>query len=355
MKKSFWLIPIIVLSGPLWAQERNASESAFCEYTREQAAAQAALLRSPAVVGGPVLPETGTGPQAVVGLSLRLAEEREAGLTMNVSRTACNLYVATTEAQKQIVYALPAIEKDVLLHRLTLLGRASSELTELVHDQEGFVQAHNLSRPAVYYLQTALVRLDTSRTATLTGIVSPYVPPLSDVPLRELVGNKLQAEQANQRALTRLNKENGWDIEVGGGVHQQLGNVPYPTVFRSGLFAQFSVNYNLGRLSAHRHLDRSVGDYIKWKESQFDDVAQQALVLKKQIEDTIRIQEGQAQLLQAHNDDIKKSLDLIRGLDTPNALSFRNQLLADQIVLRVEIDDAQFRLDRLRQYLAANF
>ena len=98
-----------------------------------------------------------------------------------------------------------------------------------------------------------------------------------------------------------------------------------------------------------------MSSYTDWKASQFDDVAQQAIVLKKQIEETIEIQEGQLKVLTDHDTAIARDLASLDGVETSSALSFRNQLLADQVILRVDIGDTEFRLARLRQYSAENF
>ena len=45
----------------------------------------------------------------------------------------------------------------------------------------------------------------------------------------------------------------------------------------------------------------------------------------------------------------------IKGVETDAAILFDNQLVVDELSLRVEIGTAQFRLARLKQYLADNF
>jgi hypothetical protein len=349
------IAPTLLLSVLALAEEDDQAQTAYCKYVTEQATAQRDLLRSPSVIAGPVIPNTGTPPQVVFGVTNSLADDKKALLTMKAARTTCSLYLAATEAQQHIYYALATIEKDVLVHRLDLLAQASSELDTLVAKDEKLVEAQNMTRQAVYYLQSARIRLDMSRTAALTGIASPHVPPMSEVPLRVLIGEKLQAEEANQKALTRLAKESGWDIKVGAGVHRQIGQAPSPALSQFGAFAEFNVTYDLGRRSAGHQMDRSVSAYMDWKRNQFDDVARQAVILQKQIEDTIGIQQQQLKLLLDHDADIGRTLKSVDGMDTASALAFRNQLLADQVVLRVDIGDVKFRLARLNQYLADNF
>ncbi len=355
MKYVLAFIITLFVSTCALAQPSNEAEAAFCQNILEQAAAQRDLLQSPSIMAGPVVPNTGTPPQMVVGATISLADHAKASLTMKAARSTCGLYAAEYDAKLHIAYALPKIENDVLVHRLELLDEASRRLDQLSASQEKMVQAGNLTRQAVYSLQSARNHLDLSRTATLTGIASPYVPPLTDVPLRVLIGEKRLNEEANQLAFIKLDKETGWDVEVGGGVHQQLGGNSFPTVSRSGAFAQFSLTYNLGLRAAQRHLDRSVANYLRWKETQFDDVTRQAILLKTQIEAALAVQQKQLSLLRDHDGEIARSLTSLEGLDNSNALTFKDQLLADRVIMGVDIDDVQFRVARLQQFLADNF
>lgn len=350
------LLLLALLTAPaLYAQENAEAEKNFCDYTTEQAKAQRDILRSPALQVGPMSPSTGTPPQMVVGLTNSLANDRKASLTMQVARTTCALYTSSSEAQEHILYALPLIEKDVLRHRLGLIDRAQSKLDGLIAEDLKLVEAQNLTKPAVYHLQSARVRLDVSRTETMTGITSPYVPELSKTPLKVLVGEKLQSEEENQKAQDRLAKQSGWDVQLTAGVHRQIYTGDSLHKNSAGGFGEFTLSYSFGKKAADAHLDRSVASYMNWKTQQFNDVARQTVILKKQIEETIQIQSDQLRALLAHNAEIQDTLDSIKDVDTSTALTFRNQIIADQIILEVEIADVQFRLSRLNQYLADNF
>ncbi len=352
---SIIVVFVVLLLGTLAAQE-NASETEYCKYLTEQAAAQADLLRSPSVVVGPTQPDTGTPAQMVFGLSMSLADYRKAALTKKTARTGCDLNTAISEAQMHINFAIAGIEREVMLHRLDLIQRASAKLDSMASDEARLVEVHNLTRPAVYFLQAARERLDVSRTATLAGISSPYVPTLSRVPLRVLLAEKQQTELVNQKALTNLQKADGWDLKVLAGGRRQIGDTTYlSNVSSMGAFGEFQVTYNLARHAANQHLDSSVAPYMAWKADKFDDVAQQAELLKQQINDTIALQRQQLTILLSHGTDIVKSMNSFEGVDTSNAMAFRNQLVADQILLGVDVDDVQFRIDKLESYLRDNF
>jgi len=354
------LIAAVLLLAPmtLAAQTNDKAEQSFCQFTMEQAMAQRDLLRTPSLTTGPVDPSGGTPPQMVVGVTSSIGDIRKAGRTMDVGRATCALYTTATEAQMKIFYALPSLEKEVLKHRLVLIEDATTRLDGLITDNMKSVEAQDLTAPALYSLQNAKVRLDTSRTAALTGLASPYVPPTSDRPLRDLVSEKLAAEGKFAESSARLAKQSAWDIKLSGGAHEQLGSTttaPGTTTTNRGPYAEFNFTYNFGRKAVDKHLDKSVTAYNEWKSTQFDDVAQQAYVLRRQIEDTITAQQQELLVLHKHDAEIETSLRSLDGVDTASALAFRNELIADQTVLRVDIEDIEFRVGQLKTYVVENF
>jgi hypothetical protein len=217
------------------------------------------------------------------------------------------------------------------------------------------VGAQNMTLPEVYPLQSAVLRLTSDRTSTLSGITSPYIPPQSPLPLKELIAQKRRSDYANQKNLANMQKQNNWDVALSAGMHQQLGPNETPGVTTLGPYGSINVTYNLGSSSINKHLDKSVSKYDKWQESEFDDVAQQATILKVQFEQIIDIQKSQLDALNSQSSEINRNLHSLEGVDTDAAMAFRNQLSADRIVLNVDIDDATFRIQKLRDLLATNF
>lgn len=355
--KQACLILAVVLAGSteVFAGGNDATEDAYCKYVAEQATAQRDLLRSPSAIVGPTQPGAGTPPQMIFGFTDSLANNLKAPLTMRAARTGCDLYVATREAKQHIDFAAPKMERDAFVHRLALVQEGSDQLDQMIRDEEKRVESQNSTRPALYYLQAARARLDMRRTSALTALL-PFVPTLSDVPLRELVSKKLHAEEVDQKAMAKLAKESGWDLELAGGGRQQLADFnSAANVSETGGFGEVTLTYNFGRHAANNRLDRSVSAYLDFKSNQIEDVARQSEILKKQIEDTVSLLRPQLIALNEHDADIEKSLQSIVGLDTNSALAFRYQLLADRVVLRVDLGDIQFRLDWLESYLRDNF
>ncbi len=79
-------------------------------------------------------------------------------------------------------------------------------------------------------------------------------------------------------------------------------------------------------------------------------------ILKQQVVDGISVQDSRLKALQEEQKQIESNLKLVNAsAETTAALDFRNQLTTAQLLLEIEIGDASFRLDRLREFLRDNF
>jgi hypothetical protein len=333
------------------ASERNQDQQTYCRYLTQQAAAQRELLMTPDAVAGITQPNTGLPMQAVWGVSGSLAGVRKGVLTMDAARKNCDLYTATTSTQQNIQYALPSLEKQALQHRLELIQQATESLETLTAETRKMLEAQNVTRPMAFTLQTTKIKLDADRSDTQSKVVSLYAPTLSDRPLKELVAEKQGREVNEQKALDKLNRQNNWDVALSVGEHQQID----PWIDSRGAYGEVSISYNLASHAINKHLDQAASAYDDWKKVQEGDVIRNAEILKQQVVDGITVQDSRLKALQVEQKQIESNLQLVVSADTTAALDFRNQLTTAQLLLQVEIGDATFRLDRLREFLKKNF
>jgi len=348
-----WLTTTAMMtaSPALGADGNGDDQMAYCSYLMEQAQAQRDLLRTPMALAGLTQPETGLPTQLVAGASVGLSEIRKAGLTMDAARKNCELYKATTGAQQDVQYALASLEKEALRNRLGLIDQASKSVGELMEKTAKMVAAQNATRLMLFTLQTTKIKLDADRADTASRINALYVPPLSNRPLKSLVADKLSSEASEQKALDKLTRQNNWDVALSVGVHQQVNPVaqnPQP-------YGAVSVSYNFASRAINKHLDRAVDAYDEWKKVQEGDVVRSVEVLHQQLLDGVSVQEAKLKSLQQESGEIDKNLQLVGSPDTSAAFDFHNQLTAAQLLLQVEAGDANFRIDRLREYLAKNY
>ena len=270
---------------------------------------------------------------------------------MDAARKNCELYGATSSAQQDIQYALPSLEKQALQHRLALIQHATESLDALLATTSRMLEAQNVTRPMAFAVQTTKIKLNADRADTQAKVVALYTPPLSDRPLKELVAEKHSREVNEQKALDRLSRQNDWDVALSVGAHQQIN----PLVDTKGAYGEVSISYNLASRAINKHLDRAANAYADWKKVQEGDVARNADILKQQVADGISVQENRLKALQEEAKEIESNLELVRSAETSAALDFRNQLATAQLLLEIEIGDASFRFDELKEFLRKNF
>jgi len=344
---AFLLVSISTLAA---AQNTDADQKAYCVYLDDQAKAQSEFLRTPDALGAFTQPDTGLPVQLVVGAQLSLSNLKKAGITVEIARKNCDLYGASTNVLLTLQYALPAVEKDALTHRLLLIDEAAKSLDALIAKTTQMIEAQNMTRPMLLSLISNRIKLDSDRADTESKIAALHVPQLSVQPLKQQVAAKQASDNAEQNSLARLTRQNNWDVALTVGAHQQLNPVA------NGLepYGEVSVTYNLGSHAIDKHLDRSVDAYAGWKKVQESDVERSMEMLRDQVERTITVQQSRINSLRQETEEIERNLKLVKDADTSAALDFRNQLISTQLLLDIEAGDASYRLDRLQEFVRKN-
>jgi hypothetical protein len=333
------------------AQTVQNDQQAYCAYLTEQAKAQTDFLRAPTALGSFTQPDTGLPQQLVGGAQLSLSNLKKAGITLDVARKNCELYKASTGVMQHLQYALPAIEKDALHHRLELIAEATKSLDELTGQTTKMVEAQNMTRPMLWELKTNRIKLDSDRADTQSKIAAIYIPSLADQPLKQQVAAKQAADVEDQKSLANLTRQNNWDVALTVGTHQQVNPVsqgPQP-------YGEVTVSYNLAGHAVDKHLDRSVTAYGDWKKVQEGDVERGMRELQEQVTQQITAQQDRLKSLQQESSEVEKSLKLVANPETTAALDFRNQLTSTQLLLGIEAGDATYRIERLQDFLSKNF
>jgi hypothetical protein len=328
-----------------------ADQQAYCQYMTEQAAAQRDLLLTPSAIAGVTQPNTGLPMQFVWGLSGSISNVRKAVLTTDAARKSCDLYNATTAAQRSIQYALPALEKRALGHRLDLIQQASVELDAAIATTTKMVDAQNVTRPMLFSLQTTKIKLGADQADTQTKIAALYTPAPVNQPVKQLVAEKQRSEADEQKALDKLNRQNSWDVSLSIGAHQQIN----PLVNNSSPYGSITVSYNLASRAINKHLDQAADSYAGWKKVQENDVTSNAAILKQQVAAGISAQANRLKTLQEQQKLLERNLQLVAEPETTAALDFHNQLSTAQLLLGIEIGDASFRLEQLQDFMESNY
>jgi len=357
MARSVTLLSVLVsalYAGLVCAQQTTPSadeNQTYCAYVTEAAKAQSDLLRTPSAVAAFTQPETGLPTQIVGGATLSLSNLTKSGLTLEAARKNCDLYRASLAATQSVQYAIPNIEKQALLHRLSLIESVSKSLEESIAQSRKMVDAQNMTRPMLFELETTRIKLEADRADTQSRIAALYVPTLDTSPLKAQIAAKQSADISEQRAQSRIARQNNWDVALTVGAHQQI----YPVAEGTKPYGEVTVTYNLASRSIDRHLDRSVDAYGEWKKSQASEVEQGAEILHRQAGDLLAAQQARLDSLHRQARQIADNITLVQDPQTSAALDFRNTLTTTQLLLDIEIGDAEFRQERLQLFLASNF
>ncbi|HEY6350602.1 MAG TPA: hypothetical protein VI636_14445 [Candidatus Angelobacter sp.] len=351
--KTKLVVALVMMAGPLVAEDATVAkdQQVYCDYVTQQGLAQRDLLRTPNAVAGFTQPTADLPTQLFWGVSSSLANIRKAGLTMDVARTNCELYSATTSAQQAIQYALPNLEKQALQHRLALIQEASDNLDALIEKTTKMIEAQNVTRPMLFSLQTTRIKLNADRDDTQSRIVALYTPELSQTPLKELVAQKQSSEVNGQKALEKLTRQNDWDVTFSVGARQQASSL----TGNAGAYGEVTLSYNLGSHAVNKHLDQAAQAYDNWKTVQQGDVIRNAEVLHQQLLSGISVQENRLKSLEDEKQQVEENLKLVSGTETTAALDFDNQLSSMQLLLGLEIGDATFRLEQMQQFVGQNY
>jgi hypothetical protein len=324
----------------------------YCAYAKEQALAQKTLFQMPNLEGGISQPTQSVPASAYAGVNSGLSNLRKSFLVEPAANDTCRLYRATVDTQEHILYALPSIERDALTKRLAFTTEAIEELDSLIADAQKKLEARNATLDSIYILQSSKARLEADRATTELTLANISVPLLSDEPLKKLAGAKQMMELRAQEDSAKINKQDNWDVILMVGLRHDA----HP-LFTSppGGYGGFNAKWNIGSWKRNRELDQTATDYAKWKEQEDNDVLQSMVLLREQIESAIAAQERALKAMQANEDLIQGNRAKVKGVESSAAALFDNQLVVDELSLRVEIGTTQFRLTRLRQYLADNF
>ncbi len=346
----------IMLSSHLFAQEaieaavRRTDQQAYCDYVLAQAQAQRDLLRTPSVFTGITQPSAALPTQAVWGITASVSDIKKSSLTMDVARKNCDVYGATTTAQQDIQYALPGLEKEALQHRLELIQQANDKLDPLIDKTTKMLEVQNVTRPMLFALQTTRIKLASDKAETESKIATIYMPAVSDQPIKDLVTQKQESDAAQQKAVEKLSRQDDWDLAFSVGARQQINPLD-----NRGAYGAVTLSYNLASHAINKHLDQAANAYTGWKRIQEGDVTRNATILQQQVKTSITAQQTRLKTLHEEQQQVEDNLQQVNTVDTTTALQFQNQLISTQVLLDIEIGDASFRLDQMRDFLERNY
>ena len=327
----------------------------YCTYVTETAQADGQRLLTPAVVGGMTQPNTGTAPQMFAGLTGSLSDFHKGRLTIEAARQTCQLYESTSAAAQAISYAALFVEQQALRHRVVLDDTALAKIDLHINQTVQMIQAQSATRLSLYALESARTRLVQDRSAAQRALAVRIVPTPPDQPLSRLIVAKQADEERTQQALTRVARQGNWDIRWEVGLHRTVNNSQERLASPNGVYGGVTAVYNIGSPRINRHLDAAAESYADWKRRKENDVVVGAEALRQHLVDAINVENSRLAELKAQQALLDENIALVRDVSTGTGITFATQLAVDRLVLSVELEDSEYRLATLREYVAYNF
>lgn len=363
MKRLILIALVILTAAVSFAQDSPGSgedKRQYCAFVLEQAKADSLRLKTPSAVAGVTQPSSGTKPQAYGGVGGSLSDLRKSGQISAAARADCELYKATIDAQQKVQYAWAAFESEALQNRINAIDSAIRQIDILIAESKKAVDTQNATRMSLYTLEAARQRLVQDRGTAMSTLAASYVPEdLPQGPIMSLVNQKQAAEVSDKSAQTKVLKQDTWDVKWEAGYHRQVQaqavNSGSPIAYPNGAYGDVQVNYNLARGRVNKHLNAAASHYAEWKAAQESDVVQSAVVIRQQMAKAIGVEDARLMSLRTQDGAIEAQKMVVKDGDTPNARAFYNQLASDELLLRVEIKDAEYRETRLKQLVDYDF
>lgn len=352
MKTTFIVVLLATgFAGTLHAQTQE--QSAYCSAQMEAARSQADILRTPSLGAGVTQSPLLHSPAQ----SFLQASESVQGLVkshrlVTAAKSQCALYQSQEDLTLAVAYAIPVLEKEALEHRLVADMNALVEIDRLIQEGNKLLEAQNIARPAIYSLESsrAKVMQDAAAVrASLAAIVLPILPPTT---VRSLLTDEERSVVLNQGASVQVAKTQNFEFSLIVGVRHSI--LPFINSEVGG-FGGFTATYNLGAHRSDQHLQKSAQAYEEYNRLAQTGGVTQARMLHEEVINLIAAQKTRISSIAAQRGVIESNLSSVEGIEAPTAMTFRTTLRADAALLRVEEQDAAFRLSTLEQYLTDNF
>jgi hypothetical protein len=319
-------------------------ESEYCQSKVEAAKAQADILRAPTVVAGVTQsPLVGSPAQGITGLTESVQSFRKGSALVRASEADCALFLAQENLKLAVQYTIPALEREALNNRLSVDYEALHALDEIVAKSTVLLDARSLPRQTVYALQADRARVlqDIAQINTTIAAI-PDVPAQSN--LQALIDDEARAEASSETAFVKLGRTSNFDVQLTAGIRHTISPILNNEL---GGYGGFTVTYSLGARNSDRHLAAAARAAGTWNQSETGGATAMAHLLQQQLRDALVAQYSRLAILHQQEQAIRDNSTAIAQVSSQGARSFRTSLDADEILIRIEVMDAQFRIAKL--------
>jgi transcription initiation factor TFIIIB Brf1 subunit/transcription initiation factor TFIIB len=320
----------------------------YCKYIEEKNKARSDLLTAPDVVVWVQNANIDYPYQnnIVSALSKNLSDFGKAKQLKQLIKDECAYYRLSQEAKVQIQYAIPTIQRQALLLKLHHIRVAKSKLKEWLGKIQNRIDKKNDTLSTYYQLDALVQRLDDAeRDIDVTLALQPPHE-INKVRLKTLFNRLVQADKRRLATRNRLAKQDNWSLELQTGAQQNITisnnqNIqPYVAVIW---------RYHLGAPLSNRERDKALEQYADWKNKKVNGIQKQLLNLIYSMNELESAEQKRLEHLKQNHqkyEGVSKKMDAI---DSLRAAHFKQQIEVDRIMMEVEMNYAQSRIDLLHR------
>lgn len=330
----------------------HASDTAYCDYTKEKATAEQLQLQSPSVFAGLGRNSTATTNVLGIGVSESLSHFLKGRLSQQVGAEDCATYRVVNEIQKHVSYDLAIITKHINAARIQVDELALADINQLGLEESKRVAAGTSTVVILQQLRLAAERIELDeqnqrmQSATIYAPeFDPHAPKLS-----ELLSLAKDLQQVEQHDLAAQQKLENWDVTlsvgVGSGASMTQLNTP---------FVMLQGTYSLGAPARDKHLDAAGKAYANWSSTATNAPINLGEQLHTQVKTATMVAVRGADNMNDLDHAIDQNIKDLGNADSQVAHAFKVQLLLEKINNRVELTTALVTALAMQSYLEVNF
>lgn len=355
MMRSVFFIIICMLTG-IHAVNSEASDPLFtediqsyCKYIDQKHQAQMNVLYAPDVV---VRVQNSNNDallqnNLVSGLSKDLSDFTRAKLIKTLAHDECNYYRLHQEAKWQIQFAIPQLHAEALKFKLQLIQNAKIKLNRILGDIQKKIASHHDTMHHYYQVDSILEHLKTNEHEIHVRLALQQLPKIRPIKIRQLLNQLEIAQRARQATRNKLKKQDNWSLEVQAGAQQAISmNQKQSMLPYAGLF----VRYNLGSIPSSGHVDKSLNDYMNWKNKQVNGVQKQLSDLMLSIAELKSTEHQQLNSLTLNDQKYAGFSKNLHSIHSTKATHFSQQVEIDRLLVNIEIQYVKRMIDLIDQF-----
>ncbi len=342
------IISIKLAYSQILDNEFSADVKAYCTYIAEKNKAKSTLLLSPDII---VRVQNSNNNELVQNnlvsaISKDLSDFSKAKLVRQLIEDECQYYKLTQEAELQIQFAIPSVQRQALYFKLKQIQIAKNKLNSLLTTIQKKIDHQNDTLHAYYQVDLLIQKLDDEERDIRINLAIDPPPKIEHTRLVELLNNVRIAQKKRQLTRNNLEKQYNWSVQLQAGAQQYAAYnynhnqpvQPYVAVF---------LRYNVASMYSNNKVDKSLTHYMDWKNKQVNGVQKQLLQLINSVESLNAAEQQRLEHLQLSYQKYDRLSKKMYAMDSIKALHFGQQITIDRIMAEVEINYVKYIIDGL--------